>query len=153
MNISRLMSNLILQFLSAPRADTRRYEILRLMASILQWNDAEREKAGLQRHSDRSSGYNILGLGGLLSFHPRQPSQSEEKSPGDEVRIHLAHTVRYQPLCRVPIVRGREGQGEHRCHQRGKLCGGTVVRRGLSGPDYVRSPQPIGSRPLIALHV
>ncbi|CCU97708.1 unnamed protein product [Malassezia sympodialis ATCC 42132] len=76
----------------APRADTRRYEILRLMASILQWNDAEREKAGLQRHSDRSSGYNILGLGGLLSFHPRQPSQSEEKSPGDEVERAKAST-------------------------------------------------------------
>ena len=59
----RLMSNLILQFLSMPRADTKRYEILRLIASILQWDDAEREKAGLQRQSDRSHGYGFLGLG------------------------------------------------------------------------------------------
>lgn len=81
------MSNLILQFLSVPRADTRRYEILRLIASFLQWNDAEREKAGLQRQSDRSSSYNFLGLGGLLSSQQRQPSQSEDKSPGDEVRM------------------------------------------------------------------
>lgn len=80
------MSNLILQFLGVPRADTRRYEILRLMASILQWNDAEREKAGLQRQSERSSSYNFLGLGALLSSHPREPSQSEEKASADEVR-------------------------------------------------------------------
>ncbi|WFD19600.1 hypothetical protein MCAP1_001834 [Malassezia caprae] len=85
----RLMSNLILQFLGVPRADTRRYEILRLMASILQWNDAEREKAGLQRQSDRSSSYNFLGLGGLLSSQPRQPSQTEDKSSGDESVTNL----------------------------------------------------------------
>ena len=39
----RLISNLLLQFLSTPRADTKRYEMLRLIASILQWDDTERE--------------------------------------------------------------------------------------------------------------
>lgn len=89
-NLSRLMSNLILQFLGVPRADARRYEILRLLASILQWNDAEREKAGLQRHSERSSGYSFLGLRGLLSSQSSQPSKAEEKT-GDEVRRRQTH--------------------------------------------------------------
>ncbi|WFD26687.1 hypothetical protein MNAN1_001672 [Malassezia nana] len=84
----RLMSNLILQFLGVPRADARRYEILRLMASILQWNDAEREKAGLQRQGERSTGYSFLGLRGLLSSQSSQPSQPEEKT-GDESVTNL----------------------------------------------------------------
>ena len=45
----RLVSNVFLSFLSTPRADTKRYEMLSLLASILSWNDNEREKAGLQR--------------------------------------------------------------------------------------------------------
>ena len=79
----RLMSNLILQFLSMPRADAKRYEILRLIASILQWDDAEREKAGLQRQIDRSHGYGFLGLGGLMSS-PRKASTAETQSSADE---------------------------------------------------------------------
>ncbi|KAF8627337.1 hypothetical protein AX15_004410 [Amanita polypyramis BW_CC] len=49
-NVDRqLVSNVFLSFLSTPRADTKRYEMLSLLASILSWSDQEREKAGLQR--------------------------------------------------------------------------------------------------------
>lgn len=45
----RLVTNVILSFLQIPRGDTKRFEILSLLASILSWTDQEREKAGLQR--------------------------------------------------------------------------------------------------------
>lgn len=45
----RLVTNVLLSFLSTPRADSKRFEMLSLLASILSWNDQEREKAGLQR--------------------------------------------------------------------------------------------------------
>ncbi|KAH7928595.1 hypothetical protein BV22DRAFT_1192684 [Leucogyrophana mollusca] len=45
----RLVTNVLLSFLSTPRADPKRFEMLTLLATVLSWTDAEREKAGLQR--------------------------------------------------------------------------------------------------------
>jgi hypothetical protein len=45
----RLITNVLLQFITTPRADAKRFEMLGLLASILQWSDQERERAGLQR--------------------------------------------------------------------------------------------------------
>lgn len=45
----RLVTNILLSFLTTRRADSKRFEMLSLLATILSWNDAEREKAGLQR--------------------------------------------------------------------------------------------------------
>lgn len=47
----RLITNLILQFLNAPRSDSKRFEMLSLIGSVLNWSADEREKAGLQRGS------------------------------------------------------------------------------------------------------
>ncbi|KAJ1311845.1 hypothetical protein OPQ81_010306 [Rhizoctonia solani] len=44
-----LVSNILLSFLSAPRTDGTRFEMLSVMANILGWGEVEREKAGLQR--------------------------------------------------------------------------------------------------------
>lgn len=76
----RLVTNLVLQFLAVPRADSKRFEILKLMASVLQWDEEEREKAGLQRAHDRG-GFRFLGFGGAKP--PPSPSRS---GAGDEVR-------------------------------------------------------------------
>lgn len=46
----RLVTNVLLSFLTTPRNDSKRFEMLSLLASVLSWTDAEREKAGLQRH-------------------------------------------------------------------------------------------------------
>ncbi|GLB42378.1 putative GRIP-related Arf-binding domain containing protein [Lyophyllum shimeji] len=48
----RLVTNVLLSFLTTPRADAKRFEMLSLLATILSWSDAEREKAGLQRASN-----------------------------------------------------------------------------------------------------
>lgn len=45
----RLVTNVLLSFVTTPRADPKRFEMLSLLASILSWSDIEREKAGLQR--------------------------------------------------------------------------------------------------------
>ncbi|KAI0346638.1 hypothetical protein BDW22DRAFT_1352796 [Trametopsis cervina] len=47
----RLVTNVLLSFLNTPRTDSKRFEMLSLLSSILQWNDDEREKAGLQRRN------------------------------------------------------------------------------------------------------
>ncbi|PWN48624.1 hypothetical protein IE53DRAFT_389161 [Violaceomyces palustris] len=56
----RLVTNLLLQFLTTPRADAKRFEMLSLIASVLQWNDEERETAGLQK-AGSSGGSNLQG--------------------------------------------------------------------------------------------
>ncbi|KAH9996701.1 hypothetical protein BJV74DRAFT_877401 [Russula compacta] len=45
----RLVTNVLLTFLTTPREDTKRFEMLGLLASILSWSDEERIRAGLQR--------------------------------------------------------------------------------------------------------
>ncbi|KAJ7211371.1 hypothetical protein GGX14DRAFT_450107 [Mycena pura] len=45
----RLVTNVLMSFLTTPRADAKRFEMLSLLASVLSWTDIEREKAGLQR--------------------------------------------------------------------------------------------------------
>ncbi|KAH7098876.1 hypothetical protein BKA62DRAFT_750759 [Auriculariales sp. MPI-PUGE-AT-0066] len=51
----RLVTNVLLSFLTTPRADGKRFEMLALLASILSWSDSDREKAGLQRQGASSA--------------------------------------------------------------------------------------------------
>jgi GRAB domain len=51
----RLVTNILLTFLSTPREDTKRFEILGLLSSILSWSDEERARAGLQRMGANSA--------------------------------------------------------------------------------------------------
>lgn len=45
----RLVTNILLSFLSTSRGDTKRFEMLNILSTILSWDDTDREKAGLQR--------------------------------------------------------------------------------------------------------
>lgn len=74
----RLVTNLFIQFLLVPHADSKRFEILRLIASVLQWSDEDREKAGLQR----SQGGISSMLGSLVGRRRAAPNA------GDEVRSY-----------------------------------------------------------------
>src|SRR5258706_1085526 len=73
----RLITNVLLQFITTPRADPKRFEMLGLMASILQWSDQERELAGLQRSVTAGSG--ARGKGRIM----------EEKIEESEVSHYL----------------------------------------------------------------
>lgn len=47
-----LVSNLFLQYTTCPREDTKKYEILTLIANFLDWDDSQRRLAGLLRTID-----------------------------------------------------------------------------------------------------
>jgi len=66
----RLVTNVLLSFLVTPRADPKRFEMLQLLASVLSWTDAERERAGLQR---------TLPSASTPSFWGRSPSVGSPK--------------------------------------------------------------------------
>lgn len=51
----RLVTNVLLSFILTPREDTKRFEMLSLLAGILSWNEDQREQVGLQRSA--SSGH------------------------------------------------------------------------------------------------
>ncbi|CUA68041.1 GRIP domain-containing protein C119,12 [Schizosaccharomyces pombe 972h-] [Rhizoctonia solani] len=57
-----LVSNILLAFLSAPRTDGTRFEMLAVLANVLGWGEVEREKAGLQR-SGGSGAITPIGTG------------------------------------------------------------------------------------------
>lgn len=50
----KLIGNLLIQFLNTPRSDTKRFEMLNLIASVLNWTVDERERAGLQRNTNNA---------------------------------------------------------------------------------------------------
>lgn len=58
----RLVTNVLLQFLTTPRQDAKRFEMLSLLSSVLQWSDEEKELAGIQR-SGGSFGRRFFGGG------------------------------------------------------------------------------------------
>ncbi|KTW31861.1 uncharacterized protein T551_01122 [Pneumocystis jirovecii RU7] len=55
----KLVTNLILSFITLPKNDTKRYEVLQLMSAFLHWTDEEKEHAGLIKSKNMSS-ENIL---------------------------------------------------------------------------------------------
>lgn len=63
-----LVTNVFLSFLSLQRGDTKRYEVLQLIASVLDWNDEQKERAGLVRPGTSS------GLSNLRIPSPSSPS-------------------------------------------------------------------------------
>ena len=73
----RLVTNVLLSFLTTPRADPKRFEMLSLMSTILSWSDDEREKAGLQR-----SGSATLPSSGSL-FWGRSATSSPASKPAE----------------------------------------------------------------------
>ncbi|PKI84770.1 hypothetical protein MVES_000920 [Malassezia vespertilionis] len=67
-------------FLTLPRADSKRFEVLGLIGTVLQWDDEEREKAGLKKSNEGSKGFGFLGLGAL-----RSNTQSTEQASDEPV--------------------------------------------------------------------
>ncbi|CAG8452888.1 28313_t:CDS:2 [Dentiscutata erythropus] len=45
----RLITNLLIAFFNTPRGDSKRFEILQLMANMLQWSEEQKEQVGLIR--------------------------------------------------------------------------------------------------------
>lgn len=50
-----LISNLLISFVSIPRADPKKFEVLELLSSFLNWDDDKKRQAGLIYDSDKNS--------------------------------------------------------------------------------------------------
>jgi len=74
----QVMTNVLLQFLSLPREDTKRYEILNLIASILEWNDEQRQKGGLAKAHSSVGGVRRTNSNPLLVELPGSPGERKE---------------------------------------------------------------------------
>src|SRR5882762_10769309 len=81
----RLVTNVLLSFLATPRADQKRFEMLQLLASVLSWTDAEREKAGLQRAHPSSTTSSFWGRPSNVGS-PQKSNTDLEKTDETEVR-------------------------------------------------------------------
>ncbi|KAJ2877443.1 hypothetical protein H4R27_006209 [Coemansia aciculifera] len=57
----RVITNLIVGFLALPYGDSKRFEILQLMSSILQFSEEQQEKAGLIRKAGRRPPMSVPG--------------------------------------------------------------------------------------------
>lgn len=82
----RLVTNVLLSFLTTPRADSKRFEMLSLLSTILSWTDDEREKAGLQHKGGAvpTSSSAVSSIFGRSS--PKGKSPELEKTDETEVR-------------------------------------------------------------------
>lgn len=118
----RLVTNILLSFLTTSRGDPKRFEMLALLATILSWDDAEREKAGLQRQGAVGGG----GKGKTIKGKDKESEKSaEEEAAMNEVsrshqpatrfywhicvELNLVPTVFQQLVCRVPPQRSFSG--------------------------------------------
>lgn len=121
----RLVTNVLISFFNTPRADSKRFEMLSLLASILSWNDDDRERAGLQRssgggHTGPSSSISPVGPGRARGHSRTSAGRTGEEVMGDnEVsrRIFLASFLSsdeladfLQPLDRVSPARSVSAQ-------------------------------------------
>lgn len=82
----RLVTNVILSFLTTPRADPKRFEMLSLLSSILSWTDQEREKAGLQRSGASAVPSTFWGRSSSSSG---PPTKAPDLDKSDETEVCL----------------------------------------------------------------
>ncbi|GBE88717.1 hypothetical protein BKA93DRAFT_152707 [Sparassis latifolia] len=82
----RLVTNVLLSFLNTPRADSKRFEMLSLLSTILSWTDDEREKAGLQRKGSASVQSSPSGVSAFFgrSMSPKGKGLELEKTDETE---------------------------------------------------------------------
>ena len=98
---SRLVNNILLAFLAAPRADSKRFEMLSILSTILSWDDSEREKAGLQK----------VGKGKAPPMRRKGSAKDVERSAEEEAAMNevssqstqgnLLITVILKLVCRI----------------------------------------------------
>ncbi len=80
-NVDRnLVTNYLIQYLGLERSDTKRFQILQLIAALLGWNEEQKEKAGLQRQGSQASGSLSIPLSPFRRT-PSTPSLSTDFTP------------------------------------------------------------------------
>lgn len=72
----QLLNNLLLSFLTLPRQDSKRFEVLKILGSVLAWTDEQKELAGLLRP----------GTSG--AFTPLSPSSTRSPPMSPSINRH-----------------------------------------------------------------
>lgn len=78
---SQIVTNHFLHFLALDRSDPKKFQILQLIAALLNWTDEQKEQAGLQRAGGASNSASLTGslrLPGIPMMHkaPSSPALS-----------------------------------------------------------------------------
>lgn len=58
----QLLNNLLLSFFQLPRQDSKRFEVLKILSSVLSWDDVQKEQAGLVRPGSSASSLSPLNV-------------------------------------------------------------------------------------------
>ncbi|TGZ85637.1 hypothetical protein EX30DRAFT_337973 [Ascodesmis nigricans] len=77
----QLVTNLFLQFQSIGRGDPKKYEALQVIASVLDWTDEQKEKAGLLRPGTAQHHDPPTSKGGLFTSLPLSPFHRSPSTP------------------------------------------------------------------------
>lgn len=77
----QIVTSYFLQFLALDRSDAKKFQILQLIAALLNWTDEQKEQAGLQR-AGGASNTSSLRLPGTPMMHktPSSPALSRLES-------------------------------------------------------------------------
>lgn len=87
-NVDRqLITNLIVGFFMAPRGDRKRFEILSIIASVLQMSDEQKEQIGLLRPSKNSNRSSPATPGWASPPSQQQQQQQQQDDDTREVKI------------------------------------------------------------------
>lgn len=99
-NVDRqLITNLIIGFFMAPRGDRKRFEILTIIASVLQMTDEQKEQIGLLRPNSNKSSKPSTSPGWMSPQQQQQQQQdveTQEVSYNKRIPFSATHTVSLQ---------------------------------------------------------
>jgi len=137
----RLVSNVLISFLVTPRSDSKRFQMLQVLSSILGWTEDQKEQVGLQKSS-----------GGLAppTVTPRKSGSFSktgglESSKDDELENESFSNLFVEFLLRE----ANQGQGVSPPHQPTSLK--STSKSATSSPMGPLSPTSISS-PLSPTH-
>lgn len=89
-NVDRqLVTNLVVGFFLAPRGDRKRYDILTIIANVLQMNEEQKEQVGLIRMKGNGNGQRTTASPNSSGWQsPRQQQESEPKEVRERKTLH-----------------------------------------------------------------
>lgn len=107
----QLVTNVFLQFVSLQRGDAKKYEVLQLIASVLDWSDEQKEKAGLIRPGTTEAQAQRSASGffsATLKTPPLTPFHRSPSSPalGDQYNSPTSDEKDVSLLPLLPLLLG-----------------------------------------------
>jgi hypothetical protein len=91
-NVDRqLVTNLVVGFFLAPRGDRKRYDILTIIANVLQMNEEQKEQVGLIRMKGNGNGQRTNASPNSSGW--QSPRQQQENEPKEVKKRKASHSI------------------------------------------------------------